>query len=42
VGGDGTLRISQELFEKGCPMIGVPKTIDNDIDGTDVTFDSLR
>src|SRR3972149_10028800 len=38
VGGDGTLRISQELFEKGCPMIGVPKTIDNDIDGTDVTF----
>jgi 6-phosphofructokinase 1 len=38
VGGDGTLRISQELFEKGCPMIGVPKTIDNDIYGTDVTF----
>jgi len=38
VGGDGTLRISQELFEKGCPMIGVPKTIDNDINGTDVTF----
>lgn len=38
VGGDGTLRISQELYQKGCPMIGVPKTIDNDINGTDVTF----
>ncbi len=38
VGGDGTLRITQELFEKGCPVVGVPKTIDNDIDGTDVTF----
>ncbi len=38
VGGDGTLRISYELFEKGCPIIGVPKTIDNDIGGTDVSF----
>ncbi|TFH35022.1 MAG: ATP-dependent 6-phosphofructokinase [Anaerolineales bacterium] len=38
VGGDGTLRISYELFEKGCPVIGVPKTIDNDIGGTDVSF----
>jgi 6-phosphofructokinase 1 len=38
VGGDGTLRITQELFEKGCPVIGVPKTIDNDVGGTDVTF----
>lgn len=38
VGGDGTLRISQELYEKGSPVIGVPKTIDNDINGTDVTF----
>ncbi len=38
VGGDGTLHISQELYEKGCPMVGVPKTIDNDIYGTDVTF----
>ncbi len=38
VGGDGTLRISLELSEKGCPIIGVPKTIDNDIGGTDVTF----
>ncbi len=38
VGGDGTLRISQDLFEKGCPAVGVPKTIDNDINGTEVTF----
>ena len=38
VGGDGTLRISQELYEKGCPIVGVPKTIDNDVGGTDVTF----
>ncbi|OGO13225.1 MAG: 6-phosphofructokinase [Chloroflexi bacterium RBG_13_68_17] len=38
VGGDGTLRISRELHEKGCPIVGVPKTIDNDVGGTDVTF----
>lgn len=38
VGGDGTLRIAQRLFEKGLPVIGVPKTIDNDLQATDVTF----
>jgi len=38
VGGDGTLRISRELVDKGCPIVGVPKTIDNDVGGTDVTF----
>jgi phosphofructokinase-like protein len=38
VGGDGTLRISYELMEKGCPIVGVPKTIDNDIGGTDMSF----
>lgn len=38
VGGDGTLHISLELAEKGCPVVGVPKTIDNDVGGTDVTF----
>ena len=38
LGGDGTLRIAHELYEKGVPVIGVPKTIDNDIGGTDVTF----
>jgi ATP-dependent phosphofructokinase / diphosphate-dependent phosphofructokinase len=38
VGGDGTLRISKELFDKGCPIVGVPKTIDNDVGGTDASF----
>jgi len=38
LGGDGTLRIAHELHQKGVPAIGVPKTIDNDIGGTDVTF----
>lgn len=38
VGGDGTLRISYELAQLGCPVVGVPKTIDNDVGGTDVTF----
>jgi 6-phosphofructokinase 1 len=38
LGGDGTLRIAHELCMKGAPVIGVPKTIDNDIGGTEVTF----
>jgi 6-phosphofructokinase 1 len=38
VGGDGTLKIGLELFEKGVPIIGVPKTIDNDVNGTEITF----
>jgi len=38
VGGDGTLRIAQELHEIGVPVVGVPKTIDNDIGGTDFSF----
>lgn len=38
LGGDGTLRIAHELFQKGAQVIGVPKTIDNDIGGTEVTF----
>lgn len=38
IGGDGTLGIAQRLFEKGIPLVGVPKTIDNDISGTVVTF----
>jgi ATP-dependent phosphofructokinase / diphosphate-dependent phosphofructokinase len=38
IGGDGTLHIGMELFEKGVPVVGVPKTIDNDIGGTEVTF----
>ena len=38
IGGDGTLHISRELFAKGVPVVGVPKTIDNDVGGTEVTF----
>ncbi len=38
IGGDGTLNIAYELFKMGCPIVGVPKTIDNDILATDVTF----
>jgi 6-phosphofructokinase 1 len=38
VGGDGSLRIAARLMEKGLPVIGVPKTIDNDLAATEVTF----
>ena len=38
LGGDGTLHIAHELYKKGVPVIGVPKTIDNDVGGTDITF----
>ena len=38
LGGDGTLRIAHELWLKGVSVIGVPKTIDNDIGGTEITF----
>jgi 6-phosphofructokinase 1 len=39
VGGNGSLSVACRLFtERGLPIIGVPKTIDNDIEGTDMTF----
>jgi phosphofructokinase-like protein len=38
IGGDGTMAIAQKLCQKGVRIIGVPKTIDNDIFGTDITF----
>jgi len=38
IGGDGTLSIAHELMKKGQPVVGVPKTIDNDLCGTDFTF----
>lgn len=38
IGGDGSQKISDALFRKGVPIIGVPKTIDNDLSATDVTF----
>jgi len=38
IGGDGTLAIAERFYEKGIPIVGVPKTIDNDIGGTVFTF----
>ncbi len=38
IGGDGSQRISQALYEKGMNVVGVPKTIDNDVANTDSTF----
>jgi 6-phosphofructokinase 1 len=38
VGGDGSLTIAQRLFEHGIPVVGVPKTIDNDLEATMMTF----
>ncbi len=38
IGGDGSQKISQTLFEKGLNVVGVPKTIDNDLSSTDFTF----
>jgi ATP-dependent phosphofructokinase / diphosphate-dependent phosphofructokinase len=38
IGGDGTLAIAHKFAEAGLPLVGVPKTIDNDIVGTTNTF----
>jgi len=38
IGGDGTLGIAHRLYRDGVPVVGVPKTIDNDIKGTDISF----
>ena len=38
VGGDGSHRIAHELVELGVPLVGIPKTIDNDLTGTEATF----
>jgi 6-phosphofructokinase len=42
IGGDGTQRISHWLAERGAPVVGVPKTLDNDLVGTDycIGFDT--
>jgi ATP-dependent phosphofructokinase / diphosphate-dependent phosphofructokinase len=37
-GGDGTQHIARDFFNKGVNVVGVPKTIDNDLDATEVTF----
>src|SRR5580658_5139175 len=38
IGGDDTLSVAQKLFLNGVKVVGVPKTIDNDLSGTDFTF----
>jgi len=38
IGGDGTMNVARRLGEQGLAIVGVPKTIDNDLVGTDVTF----
>ena len=38
IGGDGTLTSARDFHRKGVPVVGVPKTIDNDLPATDVTF----
>ena len=38
IGGDGTMAIAGKLIDVGIPIVGVPKTIDNDVPGTEMTF----
>lgn len=38
LGGDGTLTSARDFYRKGLPVVGVPKTIDNDLPATDMTF----
>src|SRR5690606_335847 len=38
IGGEGTLAATKEMADLGLPVVGVPKTVDNDLDGTDYTF----
>mgnify|MGYP001596569419 CR=1 FL=1 len=38
IGGDGTLKIGHDFYKIGMPVVGVPKTIDNDLSATEVTF----
>lgn len=38
IGGDGTLSVAKRFADMGLPVVGIPKTIDNDLSGTDITF----
>jgi 6-phosphofructokinase 1 len=38
IGGEGTLTVAYEMFRMGLPVVGIPKTIDNDVRGTDYTI----
>ncbi|MDR1441351.1 MAG: 6-phosphofructokinase [Bifidobacteriaceae bacterium] len=38
IGGDGTLKAAQKVAEAGVKLVGIPKTIDNDVEGTDLSI----
>ena len=38
VGGDGTMGMAKNFFERGVPVVGIPKTIDNDLEATDYSI----
>jgi len=38
LGGEGTLSVASKLYDMGLPLVGIPKTIDNDVRGTDYTI----
>jgi 6-phosphofructokinase 1 len=38
LGGEGTLSVANQLYEMGLPLVGIPKTIDNDVKGTDFSI----
>src|SRR5438270_5895659 len=38
IGGDDTQSVAKKLLDRGCPIVGIPKTIDNDLSGTDFCF----
>ncbi|MFI6477914.1 6-phosphofructokinase [Nonomuraea sp. NPDC050663] len=38
IGGEDTLGVAKQLYDRGVNVVGVPKTIDNDLSGTDYTF----
>jgi 6-phosphofructokinase 1 len=38
IGGEGSLAAAKEMSDRGLPFVGVPKTVDNDLSGTDYTF----
>ena len=42
IGGEGTLALAQEFHKRGFPIVGVPKTIDNDLAATEFTFGFMR
>ncbi|MDA2914924.1 6-phosphofructokinase, partial [Acidobacteriia bacterium AH_259_A11_L15] len=41
IGGDGSMKLAYDLYQRGVPLVGVPKTIDNDLSVTELTFGFL-